>query len=84
MEILAILVTIFGIIGGVATLPQAIKIFKNKHARDVSITTYMVMITATFFWLLYGISINNFPLIIANSFGLFSVVLVIIGWVVYH
>ncbi|MBS3078863.1 hypothetical protein J4218_01965 [Candidatus Pacearchaeota archaeon] len=83
MTILSILATIFGTIGGLANLPQWIKIFRRKSAKDISIITYSFVFIAAIIWLLYGIEINNFPLILANVFGVINLGLVIIGWLIY-
>jgi len=83
MTILAILATIFGTMSGLANFPQAQKIFKRKSAKDISILTYSILITGAAIWVLYGIEINNFPIIIANVFGVINLGLVIIGWFLY-
>ena len=83
MNLLAILATIFGTIGGFANIPQAYKIFKRKSAKDISIITYTLVLLGTITWLLYGIQLKDFPLIFSNSFGLIFVLLVVIGWFMY-
>lgn len=83
MTILSVLVTIFGIIGGVANVPQAYKIFKRKSAKDISILTYSILQISVIIWLLYGIEIKNIPIIITNTFSTVTVGIVIIGWFMY-
>ena len=83
MSILFILATIFGTLSGIANFPQAYKIFKRKSAKDISIITFTVFIISSIIWVLYGIEIGNFPIIMANSFGTISLLLVIIGWLMY-
>jgi len=83
MNLLAILATIFGTIGGFANIPQAYKIFKRKSAKDISIATCTLVLLGTITWLLYGIQLNDFPLIFSNCFSLIFVSLVIIGWFRY-
>lgn len=82
-NLLAILATIFGTIGGFANIPQVIKIFKRKSAKDISILTYALVMVGTIVWLLYGIQLKDFPLVFANSLGAICVGLVIIGWFIY-
>ena len=79
MTILAILATLFGTIGGLANLPQAIKIFRRKSAGDISILTYSILLVGALVWILYGIEIWNFPVIITNVFGAFNIGLVVLG-----
>jgi len=83
MTTLSILATIFGTIGGLANLPQWIKIFKRKSAKDISIITYSFVFIAATIWLLYGIEMKNFALIIANAFGSINIALVMLGWFIY-
>lgn len=83
MTVLSILATIFGTIGGLANLPQAYRIFKRKSAKDISILTYSIILVGCIIWILYGIELRNFPVIITNSLGTINVTLVIIGWLLY-
>lgn len=83
MTILSILATVFGIVSGVANLPQAIKIFRRKSAKDISILTYSLLLTGAIIWILYGIELKNFAVIITNSLGTLNIGLVVIGWFLY-
>ncbi len=83
MTILPILATIFGAVGGLANLPQALKIFKRKSAKDISILTYSFLLTGAIIWILYGIELKNFAVIITNLFGTINIGLVVIGWFLY-
>lgn len=64
---------LMGIMAGVFTtcsfIPQIIKIFKTKNVRDISLHMYIVLTTGIFLWLIYGIFIEELPIIIANSVG---------------
>lgn len=83
MSLLSILATIFGTIGGLANIPQVYRIFKRKSAKDISILTYSIILSSCIIWILYGIEIENIPLIITNALGVVSIILVIIGWFLY-
>jgi len=45
MTALSILATVFGTLSGIANLPQAYKIFKRKSAKDISIITYLFLLS---------------------------------------
>ena len=64
-------VTIMGLVAAtlttIAFIPQAIKIIKTKKTDDLSFLTYLMMSIGLTLWLIYGIVINNLPLIVANS-----------------
>ena len=83
MEIIAILATVLGIITGLANVPQIVKILKNRSAKDISITTNLIFVTSSVVWLLYGIQLANFPLIVANVIYVITYGLIIAGWMAY-
>jgi MtN3 and saliva related transmembrane protein len=83
MSFLSILATAFGVIGAVSQLPQAIKIFRRKSAKDISILTYIIMAVGGAVWLLYGIEIMSIPIIVGNTLGGVGVIMVIVGWFMY-
>ena len=76
-------ITIIGFLAATGTtislLPQAIKIIKTKHAKDISLGMYLILTTGIFLWLIYGILIKDLPLIVANGISLlFSVTILIL------
>jgi MtN3 and saliva related transmembrane protein len=84
MSFLASLVTVTGTIMGLAALPQAYKIFKRKSAEDVSILTFGIFLIGGMIWLLYGLELNNNPIIVSNIAGSLSNISVIVGWSLYN
>jgi len=84
MTILPILASVFGSAMALANIPQAIKIFKRKSAKDISLITYLILLAGGIVWILYGIEIKSFPLILTNILGVCGVLLVIIGWFIYR
>ena len=83
MTILSILAGIFGIVAGLANLPQAIKIFRRKSAKDISILTYGILFPGVIIWILYGIELKNTPILLMNIIGGIFIGAVIIGWFLY-
>jgi MtN3 and saliva related transmembrane protein len=63
-------IDIFGYIAGTLTtlafLPQTLKIIRDKTVEGISLTMYLVFGSGVAFWLIYGILINNLPIIIFN------------------
>ncbi len=61
----------FGIAGGIVSsvtfLPQVIKIWKTKSAKDLSMVTLMFLILNVSLWLIYGVLKNDYPLMITNG-----------------
>jgi MtN3 and saliva related transmembrane protein len=51
----------------IAFIPQAIKVYKSKHTKDISLGMFSLLITGFILWLWYGILLHSYPIIIANS-----------------
>lgn len=62
--------TVLGLLAGTLTtisfLPQVIQTWKSKSAKDISLGMFVTFCAGVFLWLLYGIIIHNFPVIITN------------------
>ena len=54
----------------ISFLPQAIKVWKTRSAEDLSLAMFLLFTIGVFLWLIYGIMLNNYPVIISNSFTL--------------
>jgi len=54
----------------ISFLPQAIKSWKTKSMKDVSLPMYILLVTGSVLWLSYGIMLKDTPLILANGVGL--------------
>lgn len=50
----------------IAFVPQVIKTWKSKHARDLSLGMFSMFTTGVVLWLVYGLLIGSWPIIIAN------------------
>ena len=62
--------TIIGLAAGfcttIAFLPQAMKTWKTKSAKDLSLGMYSIFCTGIVLWLTYGIIIQDLPIILTN------------------
>lgn len=50
-----------------AFVPQALKVYKSKHTKDISIGMFSLMNIGIVLWLMYGFLITSYPIIIANA-----------------
>jgi MtN3 and saliva related transmembrane protein len=57
---------IAGLLTSIAALPQVIKTWRSRHARDLSIWQPLLLSIGIALWLIYGMLIRNIPLILAN------------------
>lgn len=55
-----------GMLTSIAAIPQVIKTLKTRHVRDISIWQPLLLAFGVALWMVYGILINDFPLIVAN------------------
>lgn len=53
-----------------AFAPQAIKAWRTRSTKDVSLAMFALMVTGILLWLVYGILIEDAPLIVANGITL--------------
>jgi MtN3 and saliva related transmembrane protein len=83
MSILGILATIVGVFLGLANFPQALKIFKTKSAKDISLTSYLIVEFGSLVWVLYGFEIKNLPIVIPNILGFVATTCVLAGYLFY-
>ena len=51
----------------VAFFPQAVKVWKTKSTKDISLYMFIIFTAGVFSWLIYGIIISDLPLILANA-----------------
>lgn len=61
----------------VSYLPQVIKTLKTKETKDISMLMYIILSAGLCLWFVYGILLNDIPIIVANgiTFVLASIVL---------
>jgi MtN3 and saliva related transmembrane protein len=83
MTFLAWLASGMGVVLGLSNLPQVVKIFRTKSAKDLSLTTYLIVEFGSLIWVLYGFELQNFAIVISNILGLFMTTLVLIGYFLY-
>lgn len=66
-----------------ALVPQILKTYKRKSAKDISLFTLIQYTIGASLWLLYGAMIDNKILIFANAVGLTSFLILMIMKVNY-
>jgi MtN3 and saliva related transmembrane protein len=64
------LAELIGIVAGllttVAFLPQAVKIWRSKSAKDVSLAMFVCFCAGIALWVIYGFMLGALPVILAN------------------
>ncbi|MEO9871228.1 SemiSWEET transporter [Ekhidna sp.] len=54
----------------VSFAPQAIKTIRTRNTESISLGMYVLFTTGVGCWLVYGLYLNNLPIILANSITL--------------
>mgnify|MGYP000043453310 CR=1 FL=1 len=47
-------------------IPQVLQIWRTRSAKDVSLPMYVTFVIGVALWLVYGLMMNAWPIIIAN------------------
>jgi MtN3 and saliva related transmembrane protein len=76
-------ITIIGLLAGalttIAYIPQAIKVWRTKETRDLSIVWLIILTVGELIWIVYGALINSVPVIATNVASVF-LALIILGF----
>lgn len=63
-------IQILGLLAGSLTtasfLPQVIKTWRSRSAKDLSLGMFLLFCCGVFLWLIYGIVVRDIPVIAAN------------------
>ncbi|HEX7538804.1 MAG TPA: SemiSWEET family transporter, partial [Syntrophales bacterium] len=63
-------VTLIGLLAAVVSTvgfaPQVIKVYKTRMTRDLSLGSYIILLSGLFLWLIYGLLLGNVPIILGN------------------
>lgn len=68
----------------VSFLPQVRKSFKNKSTGDLSIWMLLLFTAGVGLWLVYGLFLGSYPIIIANALTLIFNLTLIVLKIKYH
>ena len=75
-------ITIVGLIAAmfttIALLPQLMKVWKTKSTRDISTVMFTLYSSGLFLWFIYGVYINDVPIILANSLAFIQAIVILI------
>lgn len=55
------------VLSSITFIPQVYKTWKSKRAEDLSLLMMGIVFVSTIVWLIYGIGLNLWPVIICNS-----------------
>ncbi|MFM1807025.1 MAG: hypothetical protein RL212_1284 [Pseudomonadota bacterium] len=70
MNLEAILGYTAAVLTTLSFLPQAIRIYRTKNTDAISFWMYSIFSAGVFLWLIYGVLIQAWPVVIANAITL--------------
>jgi MtN3 and saliva related transmembrane protein len=63
-------ITLIGLTAGslttIAFLPQALKTWKTRSTRDISLGMFLTFCTGVTLWIIYGLLVRDLPVILTN------------------
>lgn len=65
-EVADIIGTAAGLCSMASFTPQLVKIWKEKDASSISLRMYVVTVTGFSLWIVYGVLVTSFPVILTN------------------
>ena len=78
---------LLGFIGGalitISFLPQIIRVYKLRSAREISLLFTLLVLLGVFFWLAYGLYFRLSPVILWNSISAVLIVVLLVGKLKY-
>jgi MtN3 and saliva related transmembrane protein len=64
-------IEVVGLVGAflssITFIPQVYKAWQSKSVGDLSLTMILIVFTSTIVWLVYGVSLTLWPVILCNS-----------------
>lgn len=70
MEIVTLVGLVAGTLTTIAFVPQVLKTWQSKSAKDISLGMFLCFSLGVLLWLIYGLQNQDLPIIVANSITL--------------
>jgi len=74
-------ITIIGLIAAafttIALFPQLLKVWKTKSTKDISTGMFALYCGGVFLWFVYGVYLNDLPIMIANSLAFIQALIIL-------
>ncbi len=83
MKFIEIIGYLAGALTTISFLPQVIQVWKTRSTKDLSIVMFLLFSLGLVFWLIYGISVMQLPIILANGFTLLMASIIIVFKIIY-
>ena len=72
---------IIGLLGGtlscITFVPQIFKTWKSKSVKDISVSSFLIVVSSTIVWIFYGILINSISVLLTNIVVFFTAIIML-------
>ena len=83
MPVIDIVGYLAGFLVTFAFVPQIMRVYKLKSAREISVLFNSALLLGVTLWLVYGIVLGHIPMILWNAIGIVLAVLLLLSKVKY-
>jgi len=66
-----------GICTAIVFLPQTIQTIRERNVSGLSLSTYIIYCVGMILWILYGVYLHSFQMVLFNSISLFFAVIIL-------
>jgi MtN3 and saliva related transmembrane protein len=72
---------IIGLLGGtlscITFVPQIFKTWKSKSVKDISVSSFLIVVASTIVWVVYGLLINSISVVSTNIVVFFTAIIML-------
>ena len=78
MNSIDLLGSLAGVLTTVAFVPQVLKTWRSRSARDISYGMFLLFSLGVALWLVYGLALRAYPIVVANGVTLVLALAVVV------
>lgn len=71
------------VLGTIGWLPQAMKTWRTRETKDLSLWTNLLILATVILWFIYGILLGAWPLIVANVLSILFIGAIVTAKLIY-
>lgn len=72
------------VLGTLCWLPQSVKVIREKQTASISLAANLMLLSAVSLWMIYGLLIGSWPLVLANAISTTLVLTIVVVKIRYR
>lgn len=72
------------VLGTLCWLPQSVKVIREKQTAGISLAANLMLLSAVSLWMIYGLLIGSWPLVLANAVSTTLVLTIVVMKIRYR